>query len=37
MFFGQDTTSIKLKQNNSSFKKTIGLKIFFIGLKDITP
>jgi len=27
MFFEQDTTGIKLEQDHSSFKKTIGLKI----------
>jgi len=36
MFFEQDTTGIKLEQDHSSFKKTIGLKIWFIGLNDIT-
>jgi len=27
MLFAQDTSSISLEQNHSSFKKTIGLKI----------
>jgi len=36
MFFEEDTTSIKLEENHSSLKKTIGSKIWFIGLHDST-